>query len=328
MFDQRPTDPDLVRDPAWLAEALGTGVAAVEPVDTSRTVAEKLRFVVTLDDGRRLPLCAKGHFDDSGINSLRTEAHAYRDLHPTLDVRAPVAHHVGVDDGGGLILMDDVVGLGGRFFEPGAAYPLDACRDALDQLARLHAATWDDPRWDVDWLAPRFDQMTEVFGAEALQRLLDDSRADGLDPALRDAEALRTAMAVAGAVPATCVLHGDTHSGNAYRDAEGRVGWLDWQITQRGHWSTDVSYHLGTVLDVDTRRAHEADLLAHYLDALGPVAPGFDEAWDAYRVGFVWGWFLWTITSISSREVVLVHVPRLGTAMTDRDTYGRLGVTT
>lgn len=313
----------------WLREALGAPVESVERTGSSRTIAEKVRFVVTVDD-RPIPICAKGHFGD-GLRSLLTEAHAYRDLHPEVEVRAPVAHYVGIDDasGRGLILMDDVVALGGRFFDPGAAYPLDACRDALGQLARLHAATWNDARWEVEWLGPRIDHMVAMFPTDTLQRLLDDGRAEGLPAVVRDATILRAAMARAAEAPATCVIHGDTHSGNAYLDADGRLCWLDWQITQRGHWATDVSYHLGTVLDVDTRRAHEAGLLRHYLDELataGVEAPAFAEAWEAYATGFVWGWFLWCITSVSSRAVVLVHVPRLGAALTDHDTLRRLGV--
>ena len=130
-------------------------------------------------------------------------------------------------------------------------------------------------------------------------------------------------------LPLTCVLHGDTHSGNAYLDAEGRACWFDWQVVQRGHWSVDVAYHLGTVLTIEDRRAHEVELLEHYLAELashGVTAPSFDEAWDAYTLGFTWGYFLWAITRISSRAVVLLHIPRLGAALTDHDTFRRLGV--
>jgi hypothetical protein len=83
------------------------------------------------------------------------------------------------------------------------------------------------------------------------------------------------------------------------------------------------------VLTGEDRQAHVVDLLRHYLAALerhgGPALP-FDEAWDAYASGFTWGYFLWVITRISSRAVVLEHIPRLGAALTDHDTFARLGV--
>lgn len=337
-FDPVPDEVSVLLDPEWLTRALDLvggddRVIGVERTDGSRTVAEKVHFTVTIDGpagARSHPLVAKGHFGD-GFNSLATEAHAYRDLLPHLGGRTPLAHHAGVDDDGGrgLIVMDDVVALGGRILEARSPYPVETCRQSLSQLAVLHAGTWGDSRWDVPWLAPRVAGMATMFPAERLQSLLDDGRGPDLPPALRDAEALQAAMALTAELPITCVLHGDTHSGNAYLDADGRACWFDWQITQRGCWAVDVAYHLGTVLDVDVRRAHERELLGIYLDELrrhGVDAPAFDDAWDLYTLGFTWGYFLWTITTISSREVVLLHVPRLGAALDDHDTYRRLGV--
>ena len=337
-FDPLPLDPAVVLDPGWLAEALdvvgdGDRIVAVEQVGSSRTIAEKVRFVVTVEGAggtRHHPLCAKAHFND-GINSLLGEAHFYRDLRPHLAVRAPRAYYTGIDETAnrGLIVMDDVVALGGRFLDAHEPYSVATCRDALAQLAVLHASTWGDERWDVEWLAPRIEQMASFFPTDMLQDLLDDGRGPDLPAYLRDAPTLQAAMRRTAEVAPTCVLHGDTHSGNAYLDAQGKVCWLDWQITQRGHWSIDVSYHLGTVLDIETRRANEADLLRHYLEELGSHgvdAPSFEEAWDSYTVGFTWGYFLWVITRISSRAVVLLHIPRLGAALADHDTFRRLGV--
>lgn len=337
-FEAVPADLATVLDPHWLAEALDVvdgddRIVGVEQVGSTRTVAEKVRFVVTVEGAggiRRHALCAKAHFDD-GLNSLLTEAHFYRDLRPRLAVRAPRAYYTGIDEAAnrGLIVMDDVVALGGRFLDAHEPYSVATCRDALSQLAVLHAATWDDAP-DGDWLAPRISRMASLFPTDALQDLLDDGRGPDLPAFLRDAPTLQAAMDRTAEVAPTCVVHGDTHSGNAYLDRDGRVCWLDWQITQRGHWSTDVSYHLGTVLDVGTRRAHEADLLRNYLDELGSQGvdpPPFDEAWERYTLGFTWGYFLWTITRISSRAVVLLHVPRLGAALADHDTFRRLGVT-
>jgi len=336
LFDPIPTDPATVMDAAWLAQALdvvadGDRVIGVEQTGSSRTIAEKLRFAVTVEATsgarRTYPLCAKAHLD--GINSLITEAHVYRDLLPHLDVRAPRAYYCGVDDATnrGLIVMDDIEALGGRFLGAHEPYSVETCRDSLSQLAAVHAGTWHDPRWDVEWLAPRVESMASFFPTDTLQGLVDDGRGPELPAVLRDAAVLQAAMARTAEVPPTCVLHGDTHSGNAYLDAEGRVCWLDWQVTQRGHWSIDVSYHLGTVLDIETRRAHESELLAHYLDELGSHgvdAPTFDEGWERYTVGFTWGYFLWVITRISSRAVVRLHIPRLGAALTDHDTFRRL----
>lgn len=335
-----PRHLEELLDPGWLADALADGgsgerVVDVQQVGTTQTLAQKVRLAVTFErpDGslRTATYCVKGHFD-GGPETLATETRFYRELRPLLDIRAPRAHYTGVDDEAGrsLVVMDDVVAEGGRFLDAHTPYSLDTCRDSLGQLARLHAATWGDERWAVDWLKPRVGLLTRSFTTERLQELLDDGRApDGLPDPLGDASALVAATHEAARMPHTCVVHGDTHSGNVYLDAAGRACWLDWQVAQRGHWATDVSYHIATVLSVEDRRAHEADLLRHYLEtlrSLGVTPPAWDEAWSSYRVGFVHGWFLWVITQISSRAVVLVHIPRLAAALTDHDTYRRLGI--
>jgi hypothetical protein len=226
--------------------------------------------------------------------------------------------------------MDDVVANGGHFLNAHTPYSLDVARDTLGQLARLHAATWGcEGLTDVAWLAPRITGMADRIPLDALQSLLDDGRGPDVAPELRSAANVSEAMRRTGAHEVTCVIHADPHSGNSYLDADGRACWLDWQIVQRGNWSTDISYHLATVLDVETRRTHEAELLRHYLDelaSLGAPAPAWDDAWDRYTLGFSYGYFLWVITRISSRAVVLVHIPRLAAALTDHDTFRRLGV--
>ena len=127
----------------------------------------------------------------------------------------------------------------------------------------------------------------------------------------------------------TCLLHGDTHTGNVYLDPEGRGSFFDWEVVQTGHWAQDIAYHLGTVLTIEDRRAHEEELLRFYLTELaanGAPAPSFDEAWDLYRRSFGYGYLLWVITMIRGRDEVLQHMPRLGAALTDHQTYRLLGV--
>ena len=338
--DPAPLELGDVLDPTWLGLALDDvhadeHIAEVTRTDRSQTLAHKERIAVVVEppDGSRRTqtYCVKAHFGADSPETLRTEAHAYRDLLPATGVRAPRAHYTGIDESTGraLVIMDDVIADGGRFLGAHQPYSIDTCRDTLAQLARLHAATWGDDRWSVDWLDPRISVMTELFSAPYLQELLDDGRGAGLSTNLLDARRLVRAMQLTAARPATCVIHADTHSGNVYLDADGRACWLDWQVAQRGHWSIDVSYHLATVLDIGDRRTHEADLLRGYLDELarlGATPPPWDDAWLDYTLGFTWGYFLWVITRISSREVVLIHMPRIGAALADHDTFARLGV--
>ena len=339
-FDPIPRSIDELLDPSWLKWALDDitaddEIASVERRGDSKTLAEKIRFAVTITDRngdtRTGQYCVKGHFD-GGPDTLGPEAHFYAELAPRVGVRTPRAYYTSVEDSTGraIVVMDDVVGLGGRFLDAHEPYSIATVRSSLDQLAVLHAATWGDQvPTGCEWLQPRMTDMATRFPVDLLQSLLDDGRADGLPSDLRDGQRLQAALLATAALPHTNVNHGDTHSGNVYLDAEGRACWLDWQVIQPGHWAVDVAYHLSTVLDIDVRREHEAELLRWYLDRLAEHdanPPEWDDAWDAYTKGFAHGYFLWTITRISSREVVLIHVPRIGAAITDHDTFRRLGV--
>ena len=340
-FDPVPADLASLLDPAWLAQALddideGERIVSVEQVDTSRTLAQKVRFRVTVEDtkgdSRTTAYCVKAHFDEEGPGTLAPEARFYRDLAPRVGVRTPRSYYAGLEEttGRALVVMEDVVGRGGHFLDAHQPYSLETTRDSLGQLARLHAATWGDPiPAGCDWLIPKLPDIMHRFPTDVLQGMLVDGRAVDVGPELRDAKLLRAAVLETAKVPATCVLHGDTHSGNVYLDSAGRACWLDWQVIQPGHWSTDIAYHLSTVLEIESRRAHEADLLRYYLQelaSLGVAAPPFDAAWDSYTLGFSFGYFLWSITRISSRAVVLIHIPRIAAALTDHDTFRRLGV--
>jgi aminoglycoside phosphotransferase (APT) family kinase protein len=82
------------------------------------------------------------------------------------------------------------------------------------------------------------------------------------------------------------VVHGDPHLGNVFDD-HGRTGFLDWGIILLSTPMRDVSYFLTMSMDVEARRTHERDLLAHYLDArarLGGTAMDPDDVWLQHRV--------------------------------------------
>jgi aminoglycoside phosphotransferase (APT) family kinase protein len=336
-----PTKLEEVLDAEWLSESLDDiteedRIIGVEAVDSSKTLAQKVRFRVTVvgvDGQQRIrSYCVKGHLDGSPGNTLMSEARFYRELAPLLDVRTPRAYYAAVDATAGqaMIIMDDIVDMGGRFLSAHSPYSLDTTRGSLAQLARLHASTWGGARTaGLDWLSPRVGAMADVFPTELLQTLLNDGRGPEIASELRDPRNLVEALHRTADHEITCVIHGDTHSGNVYLDHEGHPSWLDWQIVQHGNWATDISYHLATVLDIETRRAHEGELLRHYLRELeshGIDVPGWDEAWEGYTLSFSYGYFLWVITQISSRAVVLIHIPRLAAALTDHDTFRRLGV--
>ncbi len=333
-----PASRDELLDPGWLRAALedlgdDDRIVRVEPTDTSKTRAEKLRFAVTVETSDGLDVrfyCAKAFLDGTG--SIIAEARFYRDLAPRLSVRRPRVAYVAIDadTSASIIVMEDIVASGGLFMNPHRTFSIDVTRDSLSQLARLHGSTWGlASLGDVEWLGGSRHTVGSMYTAPSLQALLDDGRAYGFPPELRDAQNLVAALEVHARNPVTCVLHGDTHTGNVYLDHDGRACFFDWEVVQTGNWAQDVAYHLATVLTIEDRRAHERELVRHYLTELaahGAPSPDFEEGWELYRRSFTYGYLLWVITQIRGRDEVLAHMPRLAAALSDHDTYRLLGV--
>jgi hypothetical protein len=334
-----PTNHDELLDPVWLRPALndmedGDRIVRVERTDSTKTRAEKLRFAVTVETSSGLKVrfyCAKA-FLDGVPGTIAPEARFYRDLAPRLSVRRPRVPYVAVDPhtNASIIVMEDIVADGGLFMNPHRPFPVAVTRESLSELARLHGPTWDLASVrDLEWLEGGRTTVGGLYNAESLQALLDDGRADGFPAELRSGVALFDALQVHARYPTTCVLHGDPHTGNVYLDREGHPCFFDWESVQTGNWAQDVAYHLGTVLSIDDRRAHERELVRQYLSELaanGGPAIDFEEGYELYRRSFSHGYFFWVITMIRGRDEVLAHMPRLAAALKDHDTYRLLGV--
>lgn len=333
-----PASRDELLDPAWLRAAIpdferDERIVRVEPTETSKTRAEKLRFAVTVEREDALEVrfyCAKAFLDGAG--TTMPEARFYRDVAPRLGVRRPRVPYVAIDPGSdaAIIIMEDVVASGGLFMNPHRTFSVELTRDSLSQLAGLHASTWNLASVDdIDWLDRGRSMVGGLHTASSLQSLLDDGRAYGFPPELRDGQNLFNALQAHAQHPVTCLLHGDPHTGNVYLDRDDRPCFFDWEVVQTGNWAQDVAYHLATVLPIDDRRVNERKLIHHYLAelaALGAPAPDFESGWELYRRSFSYGYLLWVITMIRGRDEVLAHMPRLAAALSDHDTYRLLGI--
>ena len=128
-----PSTLEAVLDHNWLGEVLDDVesdecIVAIEQIDSTKTLAQKVRFRATIEnsDGRRRTksYCVKAHLDGSPGNDLFSEARFYRELGPLLSVRRPAAYFTAVDENTAqaMIIMDDVVDMGGQFLS--SAQPL------------------------------------------------------------------------------------------------------------------------------------------------------------------------------------------------------------
>ena len=346
-FEPAPIDLATVISPQWLSHMLGlrwpgATVRGVEVVEVLATQATKVRLKLDVQGGSAdvpTAICIKGVLTDTGAlpSASIVETLFYREAAALLPVRVPDCIYAGMraDNSRGVIVMRDVIAAGGAFCTALDAFTPEQAIDGLDQLARLHVASpAGSPAFGFAWAHSFLDRISHqpIIPQEALQQLLDGPRGEKLNPAVRDAVRLQRALErLAAEVRAgpLCLVHGDAHAGNVYREAGGALGLVDWQILQKGNWAMDVAYHLAAVLTPEDRRTHERVLLAEYCKrakALGGPDIVADDAWRSYRVAMIYGYYLWAITRKVEPAIIDTFVYRLGTAADDLQSFELLGV--
>jgi hypothetical protein len=342
-----PETLEQALDPAWLTAALGVRYPGIEVTGvTLGFLTERLStnqcFTIEcaggVPDGLAPTLCVKGYFGEQGhhlAHIAEPEARFYADLAVPTGVRTlraayadadPVTHH-------GVVITEDVIAAGGAFLDALSPYTPEQTAQSLTEYARLHAYAWGvHDLIDEPWLAPRLESYFAYRGVDDIQANFEGPVGVDVAPEARDAQRLANAMlelANRRESPGWAVIHGDAHVGNIFLAGDGAPALVDWQLVQRGHWGLDVGYHIASALTTEDRERCERDLLTHYLDELrrfGVEAPSWNEAWDGYRTGNAYGYFLWAITLVVKPEIIRVLLARLSAACAANDAFAAIGV--
>jgi hypothetical protein len=343
-----PATREELFDPAWLSAALGLRHPGIEVTgftlgpEVSR-LSTNARFTIEcaggVPEGMSPHLCAKGYFSEIGQTVAylgEAEARFYGMVAEPSGVRTLRCHYADVhpETRHGVIITEDAVAAGATFLDALSETSVERTAASLEQLALLHARTWDSPALaHQSWLDWRLPDYPKLRGAPDIQGNFDGVVGTGVPEEVRDAPRVVAGLkALADRNPANghwCVLHGDAHCGNLIVDVDGLPGLVDWQVVQRGQWGIDVGYHVASSLQPGERSLNERDLLAHYLDHLGRngvEAPGWDEAWSEYRKGIMYGYYMWAVTLLVDIEITTELVHRLSTAVAELDSFGALGV--
>lgn len=205
-----------------------------------------------------------------------------------------------------MLIIEDVATTRGATFGKAA---IPASREEAEamvaQMAIYHGAYWEDSRLstvlgEVPTAEAFVHGMARMINFEKRSLIGLARAADIVPPELtrRRAElwpAFLRSLELHRSRPQT-LLHQDTHAGNWFRPAPGKMALHDWQGLARGLWAADYAYALASNLRVEDRRAWEEDLLRLYLERLadtGAPAPRFDEAWTEYRREHLHGLFFW-----------------------------------
>jgi hypothetical protein len=209
----------------------------------------------------------------------------------------------------------------------------------LSLLGTLHGAFYQSPRFEGDlsqvltWQG-RFRSLIARHSMEETCRN-GFAAAEAVIPPRLFANADRVWNATLQSIdrhdelPAT-LNHGDVHLKNWYIRQRPAMGLSDWQALNRGHWSRDLAYVIGTSLSTEDRRNWEQELIRFYLDrqlAAGAPPVTFETAWTNYRQQMFGALAFWTQTmaptknmpQMQPKETTLPFIRRLAHAIDDLD---------
>ncbi len=268
--------------------------------------------IPTQDDNVRQMLAAARVFE--------REALFYRDLAPTLDV-VPTAYAVAEDlEAGDFVLMlEDLSHL--RVGDQAAGVDEKDAHAAMRAAARLHARFWQNDALDaIDWM-PMANSDGMKIGREVYKASLPGFLqvfAHAVDPDMVPVmesfgDNVHQLLDRIAAMPNT-VAHFDYRLDNLFfDDAADRVWMIDFQTSSKGGGAYDIGYFISQSVPTDVRRRCEDSLLHTYHDelvSLGVSGYSFDQFFQDYRVGVLYGWIIpvyavGTLDSSSERAMAL-----------------------
>jgi hypothetical protein len=270
----------------------------------------------------------------------------YRDLQPDVPMASPSCYYAAMDKEAGryLILLEDLDQ--GTFGDQVAGCTVEQAKLVLKELAKLHAAWWENPKLDeLSYLPDYVDLISGALSQayEPTWPLFVERCGHLLSPAMLEAGATMGPKLVAlvetfRARPRT-LCHSDFRVDNVFfgNAAYGRpVVVVDWQAPLRS-WAAayDAIYFIVGGLPVDVRRAHETELLRVYHDELvssGVTTYSFEQLVEDARVVLLYFFGIIGVIAAGSLdmandravELLMTIVTRLLVAMEDQNVLALL----
>ncbi len=320
-----------------LGRLFGQPVTEIEVLDDQSGTTRRTRARLVLANGDVLSVFVKRPSRSLVARAFvavprlsRAEVGFYAELREQVPVATPRCHGARHSPWSFIVVLEDLADSGATLRNSADTLSADEAAALLASLADMHRQWWGHTE-SHPWLArnPRRELKLGALLSPSLCRLglwrVGSAVPETLHkPISRYARNRRAGQAAMSTGPAT-LIHNDCHPGNQFVAADGRPGLIDWQLCRAGSWARDVAYLLATSLDPEIRRSAERDLLADYLDRLGPDAPAPDDAWLAYRRHVVYAVEAMLVTAavgvMMPKSTSLTLVNRAATAAADLDSF-------
>ncbi|MEM8707732.1 MAG: phosphotransferase [Actinomycetota bacterium] len=288
-------------DAGWMATALGQPITAVaheqigEGIGVSSAVYRSALTGGELDSVVvKLPaLAEEAVFTSAVLRMYIREVRFFQNLASQSPIRVPAGYVGLVDEETSQFVqvMEDMGAM--RMVDQNEGMSIDDAKQAVDELAKWHAAFWgqaDGPveRGDVVCLGdPVYPAVLPMVFAEGWEKVNAEMNVDPVIGAVGPGwtDWMPTALERLSGAPNT-IAHGDYRADNILFDDDGNVVLLDFQLTGRGSASYDLAYFITQSLAPDLAATHETGLFNRWLDGL--IAAGVPESettalWDRYR---------------------------------------------
>lgn len=151
-----PLVPEAIT-PEWLGSKLGQKIKSIEETRRIMGTGSKVFYTITYEDGndadesRPKHVCIKGVFDPEMVRDqpwtvslAQREADFYTKIAPSVHgyMTYPKCWWSGTSEKQGIVVMTDLVHKGCIFPPEIATYSVENVKDAVEQLAGLHAQYW------------------------------------------------------------------------------------------------------------------------------------------------------------------------------------------
>ncbi|KAI1632375.1 kinase-like domain-containing protein [Biscogniauxia mediterranea] len=350
-FSELPVTPEGITA-SWLSSVLGVKIKSIEITKIIWGTASKALVTVTYDDdgdddgdgakdarqavGRPTHICIKGTFDPFFVQQApfiiamyQREVDFFNLLAPALDhIELPRVLWAGHTPQQGIVIMEDLAVRGLVFCDTRQDWPVARVLEGVEQLAALHAKTWGAEPADYPWATSSYEvallALVQHYGA-----IIHSPGRVAVPESLQSQARVEAAMRKAYRCQNPkfrCIVHGDAHIGNTYLGEGGRPRFVDFQLAMIWSAFHDVSYFASGALSVADRRAHEWEIVDHYLATLHKLGgPSFssqdEEVRTEYRMSMIVGvgWLVCP-TSFQSLDMINPMCVRHATALYDHKT--------